>query len=71
MSKIVTSIQGDTVDLICWRHYGATSGAVEAVFAANPDLAAKGAVLPFGTKITLPDVDIANETATTTVSLWD
>ncbi|MBS1164131.1 MAG: phage tail protein [Proteobacteria bacterium] len=71
MTKTVQSRQGDTVDLICWRHYGRTSGAAEAVFGANPGIADVGAVLPFGTTVILPDLDLAKETATTTVSLWD
>ncbi|TLX52838.1 phage tail protein, partial [Stutzerimonas nosocomialis] len=28
--------QGDTVDAICWRHYGRTAGVVEQVLDANP-----------------------------------
>ena len=61
-----TTKDGDTVDYICAKFYGATSGGrVEAVFAANPGLAdiplTPGAVpgpeLPAGIKITLPVVD--------------
>lgn len=71
MTKTVQSRQGDTVDLVCWRHYGRTSGAAEAVFAANPGLAALGAVLPFGTAVTLPDLDLEDKDTAKTVSLWD
>lgn len=46
--------QGDTLDFICWKHYGQQSGAVEAVLVANPGLAALGPVLPINTEITLP-----------------
>lgn len=46
--------QGDTLDYICWKHYGQQSGAVEAVLLANPGLADLGPVLPINTKITLP-----------------
>ncbi|WP_258087249.1 tail protein X, partial [Xenorhabdus bovienii] len=34
----VRAFQGDTVDLLCWRHYGRTQGIVEQVLEANPDL---------------------------------
>lgn len=46
--------QGDTLDYICWKHYGQQSGAVEAVLLANPGLADLGPVLPIDTQITLP-----------------
>lgn len=48
--------QGDTLDLICWRHYGEQSGAVEAVLLANPGLADLGEVIQLNTVITLPDL---------------
>lgn len=34
----VKALQGDTVDLLCWRHYGTTQGMTEKVIAANPGL---------------------------------
>lgn len=46
--------QGDTLDYICWKHYGQQSGAVEVVLLANPGLADLGPVLPLNTEITLP-----------------
>jgi phage tail protein X len=49
-----TTIEGDTVDLIAWNHYGATRDAAEAILRANPGLAAAGTKLPQGMKITLP-----------------
>ena len=36
--KTVYAIQNDTVDAICWRNYGRSSGVVEAVLEANPHL---------------------------------
>ncbi|WP_068634912.1 tail protein X [Thauera butanivorans] len=51
----VRAMQGDTVDLLCWRHYGRTAGVTEQVLAANPGLAAHGPVLPLGTLVELPD----------------
>lgn len=60
---------GDTVDWICWRHYGRQSGAVEHVLDANPGLAELGAVLPAGTLIVLPD--LPEPTAPKLVRIWD
>lgn len=54
MTMNVRAIQGDTVDALCWRHYGRTDGTVEAVLEANPGLAELGAVLPVGTPVRLP-----------------
>jgi len=52
----VLAQQHDTVDAICWRHYGRTAGVTESVLQANPGLADLGPVLPHGTSVTLPDV---------------
>lgn len=71
---IYTSREGDTVDLVCYRHYGNTVGKVEAVLAANPGLAALGPILPKGTEFTLPDLAAPEQQATIktgTVKLWD
>lgn len=65
----VRSVQGDTIDLICYRYYGRTAGVTEQVIEANPQLVNIGAVLPNGTEIELPE-----QTATpkkTMISLWD
>lgn len=35
----VAALQGETLDALCWRHYGSTAGTVEAVLDANPGLA--------------------------------
>ena len=66
----VRSIQGDTVDLICQRVYGKTTGVTEQVLAANPGLADLGAILPRGTLVTLPEQVTAAE-ATNLLQLWD
>ena len=50
----VRAVQGDTVDLICWRTYGRTAGITEQVLEANPALADLGPELPIGTLVTLP-----------------
>ena len=67
----VTARQGDTLDAICWRHYGATAGVFEQVLAANPGLADLGAVIPHGTQVELPDIDSTSKTTTASlVQLW-
>lgn len=60
---------GDMLDAICYRHYGRTTGTVEAVLEANPGLAALGPVFAAGVVITLPDIpDPEPETG---IRLWD
>lgn len=65
----VLSKPGDTVDLLVWRATGKGPAAVEQVLQANPGLADLGTILPYGTRVTIP------ETATTAaakplVQLW-
>jgi phage tail protein X len=59
----VIAQQGDTVDALCWRHYGRTDGTVEAVLEANAGLADLGLVVPVGTVVYLPDIDTVESTA--------
>ncbi|MDN0081604.1 tail protein X [Crenobacter sp. SG2305] len=66
----VIAHQGDTVDALCWRHYGRTAGVTEAVLAANPGLADFGAILPHGTAVDLPDLTPTPQPARM-VKLWD
>lgn len=70
MATTVTARQGDTADLLCWRHYGRTREVTERVLAANPGLAARGPVLPFGLEVALPDVPAATADVPL-VRLWD
>jgi phage tail protein X len=60
--------EGDTLDWICWRHYGRQSGAVEIVLEANRRLADLGPVLPAGLVIRLPDLPAPE--ATRAIELW-
>ena len=62
--------QGDTVDAICWRHYGRTAGVVEQVLDANPGLADLGPVIPNGTLVQLPEQAVRAEQRQM-VNLWD
>lgn len=68
----VRSLQGDTVDALCWRELGATASVVEAVLERNRDLADLGHVLPTGTLVQLPERSAATTTpALPTQQLWD
>ena len=68
---IATALDGETVDAICWRVLGRTKDVTEQVLALNPGLAAIGATLPGGTKVTLPELAAAAPTVLETVNLWD
>lgn len=65
----IHSLQGDTIDMICHRYYGRTSGVTEQVLTANPGLADKGPVLPTGTVVNLPDRAPAAQKKL--INLWD
>lgn len=69
-AETVTTREGDTVDLLLWRHRGRTAGVTEETFALNPGLAAHGPLLPAGLTVILPAV-AARETTRETVQLWD
>ena len=65
----VRAYQYDTVDALCWRHYGRTQGVTEQVLKANPGLAEYGPFLPQGL-----GVEVQDRPTTTTVQsgqLWD
>lgn len=66
----VIAQQGDTVDSLCWRHYGTTRGMNEAVFEANPGLAAIGPKLPIGYAVEMPE-KTAQASNTNMINLWD
>lgn len=69
MSQRYRTKEGDVLDRVCWKHYGAQAGAVEAVLEANTNLAEHGEVLPAGLEITLPDL-VLPETEKL-IRLWD
>ena len=72
MTTTVTAVQGDTLDLICWRTLGTTAGGVvEQGFALNPGLADAGPLLATGTVVVLPAPPAAAAPARETVNLWD
>ena len=69
MATQIRTLQAETVDALCWRHYGRTLGAVEAVLQANPGLASCGPILPQGTLVLMPALPAPAPKPT--VSLWD
>ncbi len=69
MGIVVYAQQGDTVDLICHRHYGRTAGVTEQVLDANHGLADLGPVLPMGTRVELPSLPA--QPVTKLINLWD
>lgn len=70
MSKRIKSIQNDTIDSICWRYYGRSTGVVEQVLNANPQLDELGVILPIGTDVLLPDLD-SPQNIQHSINLWD
>lgn len=64
------SRQGDTLDLIAQERYG-SAVAVRRIQAANPDLTHLGPILPVGTRVRLPDVEVAPAETIEVVQLWD
>lgn len=68
---IARARDGETLDAICWRVLGRTSGIVEQVFALNPGLADMGVQIPGGTEVTLPELSAATPPVIDTVKLWD
>ncbi|MEO3479740.1 tail protein X [Phaeobacter sp. CAU 1743] len=64
------SKEGETLDEIVWRHYGAEiRGALETVIEANQGIAALGPILPLGTRLLLPVIDAPKEAES--LRLWD
>ncbi|AGA74242.1 phage tail protein [Pseudomonas plecoglossicida] len=70
MAAQLRTQQNDTVDALCWRHYGRTAGVVEAVLDANPGLADRGAVLQSGVLVNLPEIQ-TSAPERQMVNLWE
>lgn len=49
-----TTVAGDRMDRICWRHYGHEWDTVDAVYAANRDVAELGPIMPADVTLFLP-----------------
>ncbi|WP_353269873.1 tail protein X [Wolbachia endosymbiont (group A) of Myopa testacea] len=56
MTTYYVSKESEMLDLICWKYYGYSSGAVEIVLEENPGLVEYGSFLPAGLKIKLPTI---------------
>lgn len=63
------SQQGDTLDIILFRHYGYTAGITEQVLNLNPGLATLGPIIPTGTLINMPAAPTQAEQPL--IQLWD
>ncbi|WDE11138.1 tail protein X [Thalassomonas haliotis] len=61
--------QGDSLDYVCWKHYGRQSGAVEQVLAVNPGLAELGVIYPENITIVLPELAVVK--TENTINIWD
>ncbi|WP_019409500.1 tail protein X [Pseudomonas psychrophila] len=70
MANPVRTQQNDSVDALCWRHYGRTAGVTEAVLTANPGLADHGPVLPQGLVVNMPEAQ-ASAPQRQMVNLWN
>ncbi|WP_435605892.1 tail protein X [Pseudomonas knackmussii] len=70
MATALRTQQRETVEALCWRHYGRTAGVTEAVLEANPGLADHGPLLPQGLTVLMPDAPTTAPTQQV-VSLWD
>lgn len=70
MAEVIYARQGDTLDGLIWRARRLDAANLPAVLAANPGLAALGAVLPAGIAVTLPDTAPAS-TVRDIIQLWD
>ncbi|WP_440055506.1 tail protein X [Pseudoalteromonas sp. T1lg65] len=71
MEKGVTYVtrDGDCLDLICFRHYGRSSGVVEKVLQANHGLAALGPIYALGVEIFLPE--FPKPKVKQVINIWD
>ena len=67
MAKTIRTSEGDVLDEICYAVYGSVTGMVEAVYEANPSLAAQEQPFAAGILITLPDVEALRDEP---VQLW-
>jgi len=70
MTVSIRAQQNDTVDALCWRHYGRTAGVTEAVLEANPGLSDHGPTLPQGLLVQMPEAPAAAPQRQM-VHLWD
>lgn len=70
MADTIITRQGETLDAALWRTRALGPSNLATVLAANPGLAGKGAVLPTGTPVILPDVP-TTPVVRDIIQLWD
>lgn len=68
--QTVTAHQDEALDALVWRATGRCVGALEAVLAANPGLAAAGAALPEGAVVFIPAAAVT-PASRPLIQLWD
>lgn len=68
--QTVTAQQDEALDALVWRAIGRSAGAVEAVLAANPGLAASATALPEGAAVFIPAAAAA-PISQPLIQLWD
>lgn len=68
MAMTIRTCDGDVLDSLCHAHYGVVTGTVEAVYAANPGLAARPQPYAAGLLIALPDLPAPRADV---VQLWN
>jgi phage tail protein X len=67
---LVRTQQHDTLDLLCWRHLGATVGVVEAALELNRNQCNE-ATLPHSQLVKLPDPPLQTTPTADMIHLWD
>ncbi|KVC56429.1 tail protein X [Burkholderia stagnalis] len=67
MAKMLRTSDGDVLDTLCHKHYGTLSGAVEAVYEANPGLAREAQPFRSGVLIVMPDLEVPRDEP---IQLW-
>lgn len=71
MATTYTTVDGDQLDRICWKHYGSTDDRiVERVLDHNQGLADEGLVYRTGLAIELPDLETEAQD-NDSIHLWD
>lgn len=69
-ARTIVAREGDTLDALVWREASLGPSALATVLAANRGVADLGAILPPGTRITVPATAPENSTLPL-INLWD
>ncbi|WP_137681182.1 tail protein X [Aurantiacibacter suaedae] len=65
------ALQGETIDALCWRLLGRTSGVVEQVLELNRGLADGATTLAEGQLVTIPAIPESFTPERSIIQLWD